>query len=122
MKLRFFDIARKLAEKSNHNQHKVGCVIVKGNRVIGVGWNQMKTHPASKAYGSWLHAEVHALIGCSIESTQGAEIYVVRVRRCGSLGIAKPCESCAAAIQVAGIKKVHYSNNENSFETESIPR
>ena len=43
----------------------VGCVIVKGGRVIGEGWHERAGEP---------HAEIHALKTCS-ESPEGATVY-----------------------------------------------
>lgn len=114
-KQKIMDLARRLASKSNHPQHKVGCVIVKKGRIIDVGFNQLKTHTKSKAYGCYLHAEVHALLGNALEVTCGATVYVVRSRRCGSTGISKPCPSCEAALRAAGVKDVYYSDDNNEM-------
>lgn len=108
MKDRFFEIAIKLAEKSTHPQHRFGCALVKKNKVISIGFNQLKTHPKSKSYGNYLHAEIHTLLGVAAEDLRGAVLYVARVRRCGGPGYSRPCEICMHAIQQAGIKTVFF--------------
>jgi deoxycytidylate deaminase len=40
----YFNLARLMAEKSEFN-HKIGCVIVKDNKIISLGFNQKRTHP-----------------------------------------------------------------------------
>ena len=55
--LKYFKLAKKQSEKSTHYQHKLGCVIVKNNRVLGLGFNKLKSHPKSPHAYSFIHAE-----------------------------------------------------------------
>lgn len=115
MKQRFFELCRKLSYSSNHWQHKIGAVVVRKNRVISTGFNQVKTHPKSPHPYFMLHAELAAIIGCSYEELKGATIYVFRQHRNGECAMAKPCPTCEAALRQAGIKKVYYSA-DNEFK------
>jgi deoxycytidylate deaminase len=109
MKLRFFKLAQTLSKKSK-SYPQVGCVIVKKNKVVGLGFNdRSKTHPRAKNIGQKLHAELHALIGVPIEDLKGSSVYVFREYADGSLAMAKPCSACHAALVVAGVKKVFYT-------------
>jgi deoxycytidylate deaminase len=47
MKNRFFDVAKAASKHSDHPAHKLGAVIVKGNKIISVGFNKNKTHTKS---------------------------------------------------------------------------
>ena len=91
----YLTIALKLAQKS-HNQTypnpKVGCVIVKGERIIGQGYH--------KKYGG-PHAEIEALNNCKV-NPKGATLFV-NLEPCSHQGKTPPC---ADAIIKAGIKKV----------------
>lgn len=108
MKMKFFDLARKLAKCSNHPKCKLGAVIVRKNRVISMGVNKLKTHPRSNNKYKTLHAEIAAIISADRKDLRGADIYVYRENIYG-LAMAKPCESCMLAIQEAGIKNIYYT-------------
>ena len=73
----------------------VGCVIVKGNRVVGKGWHKKAGKP---------HAEVEALKDAG-KKANGATLYVT-LEPCCHLGKTLPCTK---AIIGAGIKKVVYA-------------
>jgi deoxycytidylate deaminase len=119
MKIRYFDLAKKLTAKSTHHSHAIGCVIVQKNRVVSVGWNEMKTHSKSlHAYKS-RHAEFNAILNTPLEDLQRATAYVYRAHKDGSLALAKPCSSCLKTLQLAGIKKVCYST-ENGYMEENL--
>lgn len=110
MKLKFFHFAKDLTQYSDYHQHKVGCVIVKKNRVISFGYNKRQTHPKSTHKFHYLHAEVDALLKIYKASwAQGCIAYVYRQTRDGSLGLAKPCAECQKALKKAGIKKVFFT-------------
>lgn len=70
----------------------VGCVIVKGGRVIGEGWH-------SKAGEG--HAEANALAACS-ESPEGATAYVT-LEPCSHHGRTPPCADALVRAKVARV-------------------
>jgi diaminohydroxyphosphoribosylaminopyrimidine deaminase/5-amino-6-(5-phosphoribosylamino)uracil reductase len=70
----------------------VGCVIVKGNKIIGKGWHRKFGGP---------HAEINALKNCK-KSPRGATMYVT-LEPCCHFDKTPPCTN---AIIKAGIKKV----------------
>jgi deoxycytidylate deaminase len=119
MKTKFFDMAKKIRVKSDHWQHHLGCVIVKKNRIVSVGFNKLKTHPKSPHKYNSLHAEIDALIKASPEDLDGAHAYVYREKRNGQLGNARPCSSCFSALQEANIKVIYYSS-ESGYQEEEI--
>jgi len=89
------------ATRSHDAQTKVGCVIVKDNRIIGTGYNgfppdmpdyELPTTRPEK-YKWILHAEENALSNCS-KSPEGGISYTT----------GKPCLRCAKLLYAAGIK------------------
>jgi dCMP deaminase len=106
------------AELSSAKRLQVGCVIVKDNTIIGIGYNGM---PAGwdnncenviqhsddtvelKTKPEVLHAETNAVakVARSTNSTEGADMFVTHA----------PCLDCAKLIHQAGIKKVYFGNH-----------
>ncbi|QJR10558.1 Riboflavin biosynthesis protein RibD [Usitatibacter rugosus] len=70
----------------------VGCVLVKGGRIIGEGWHAKAGEP---------HAEANALAAAS-ESPEGATAYVT-LEPCSHVGRTPPC---ADALVKAGVARV----------------
>lgn len=119
MKIRFFELAKRISFKSP-SKFKLGCIIVNKNRVISIGYNQMhKTHPKFKTYGNFIHAELHSLIGLPYEETQGAVCYVYREDANGKLANSRPCPVCYSALAQSGIKEICYSTRQG-FQKERI--
>jgi len=91
---------------------KLGAVIIKRGRIIGFGYNSLKTHPkfGSKKHFKTLHAEGAAIYSCRKlgNDTTGATMIIYR-KGCRN---SKPCEECQKLIKTAGIKKVIYTNYE----------
>ena len=106
---RLVSIAFKQAVKSTH-QYKHGAVIFRQGKVISKGYNE--THRGVSQYkGYWegsCHAEIAALIRAK-GTAAGASILIVRRHYRNS----RPCNSCRAALQVAGIKNVFYTDDGN---------
>ncbi len=73
----------------------VGCVIVRGERIVGVG--------ATQAYGG-PHAEQAALIAAG-ENAKSATVYVT-LEPCSAVGASGRHESCCASLIAAGVAKV----------------
>jgi deoxycytidylate deaminase len=118
MKNKFFQLARNISKHSDHPAHQLGAFIVKGNRIISLGFNKNKTHTKSNHAWKRLHAEICAIIKTK-EDLTGCTIYVYRETKLGNLGMARPCPTCLAAIQEVGIKKICYST-ENGYKQEII--
>jgi len=88
-------IALRLAEKGRGRVEPnpvVGCVIVKGDQVVGKGYHAVFGGP---------HAEVHAIRNAG-RSANGAALYVT-LEPCSTHGKTPPCTD---AIKAAGIRRV----------------
>jgi dCMP deaminase len=106
---------------------QVGCVVVKDNTIIGIGYNGMPSgwdnnceevadvHPSDPRYDynnfskelktkpEVLHAETNALakIARSTNSSDGASMFITHA----------PCLDCAKLVYQSGIKSVYYRNS-----------
>jgi len=132
MKPKFLNAHMKAAEVysqlSSARRLQVGCVVVKDNTIIGIGYNGMPSgwdndceqriyndlderyqylnedgsHYSLKTRPEVLHAETNALakIARSTNSSDGASLFVTHA----------PCIDCAKLIHQAGINSVYYRN------------
>jgi dCMP deaminase len=127
MKEKFIDAHMKAAEVyaqlSSAKRLQVGCVVVKDNTIIGIGYNGMpsgwdntcewtvddaKGYDTGKSKPEVLHAETNAIakIARSTNSSEGAALFVTHA----------PCLDCAKIIHQAGINSVYYRNTYRSTD------
>lgn len=112
MKLRFFELAKRISQKSP-SKYKLGCVIVYKNKVVNVGFNDMnKTHPKANSAYKTLHAEIDALIGLEHNIAKYCVVYLYREYKNGKPALAKPCSTCELALKRAGIRHVFYTTDD----------
>lgn len=123
----YFRAAESVANLSNH-RCKMGCVVVKGHRIISSGHNSatathaFQTKIDQKYFkckcAGYLHAETDALlplINSKIDLSQ-ATIYVYRNMKDGMSGMARPCPRCMGLIKSLGIKRINYSTQDGFAE------
>jgi diaminohydroxyphosphoribosylaminopyrimidine deaminase/5-amino-6-(5-phosphoribosylamino)uracil reductase len=101
----FLHLARKAESLSDHPNYRLGCVIAKKSRLLGIGFNQMKTHPRSKSFT--IHAELKAILNSRCD-LRGATAYVSRHTTLLPAS-AKPCRNCEELLIEAGIKRVFFT-------------
>lgn len=105
----------KVAELSTAKQRH-GAVIYKGGSVLSVGVNAVHNDPlftGEFTRNPNTHAETQAIRACSPDiDLSNATLYVARVNKRGEPMYSKPCKTCQEAIDLAGIKKVIYTNFE----------
>jgi len=122
MKQKFVDAHMAAAEVysklSSAKRLQVGCVVVKDNTIIGIGYNGMPsgwTYDCEdviqlsddtvelKTKSEVLHAETNALakIAKSTNSSEGSSLFVTHA----------PCIDCAKLIYQSGINSVYYRNS-----------
>jgi deoxycytidylate deaminase len=118
MKLKHFRLARQISKHSTHHQHMHGCVITRGNKVISVGFNKIKTNPNSNHPYYSTHAELSAVLKADRSDLIGATVYVYREHRDGTLANSKPCKSCQNLLVEAQVSMVYYST-ETGYEGEN---
>ena len=116
--------AQVYAELSTAERLQVGCVIVKDNTIIGIGYNGMPSGWDNvcetvkfkdftgtilmKSKPEVLHAETNAIakVSRSSNSTDNADLFVTHA----------PCLECAKLIYQSGIKSVFYRDTYRSEE------
>ena len=109
----YMDVAERFSELSTAKKLQVGCVIVKDNRIISIGYNgtpsgwdnvceEHLVDDVWKTKPEVIHAEMNALmkLARSSESGEGASLFVTHF----------PCIECAKCIYQAGISVVYYRN------------
>lgn len=108
----YIDTAERFASLSTATRLKVGCIAVKDNRILSIGYNGMPSgwsNVCERPSGSTgylrtkdevIHAEMNCLakLASSNESGNGAELYITHA----------PCIECSKMIYASGISKVYY--------------
>jgi deoxycytidylate deaminase len=127
----YFRAAKAVSELSDYPIHQVGCVVVRGHRIISSGHNHKhKCNPLqakldTEKYGvkcpGKLHAEIMALLPLMKAKVdlKGCSIFVYRQHKNGTLAMARPCSSCQKVIHELGIKKAFYTI-ENGYAVEKL--
>jgi dCMP deaminase len=117
MKQKYIDahmsVAEVYANLSTAKRLQVGCVVVKDNTIIGIGYNGMPSgwdnvceDENNKTRPEVLHAETNTIakVSRSTNSSEDATLFVTHA----------PCLDCAKIMHQAGIKEVFYRNNYRS--------
>lgn len=131
--MKFFRLAKAVAETSEFHNFHLGCVIVYKKHVLSVGVNSDKTHPKQMKYNGRrnftktnkpihhkIHAEIDALTKISYPVDQNIDwkqvkVYIYRVspgKKSGH-GLAKPCPACLAALRAKGVRHIYYTTDES---------
>ena len=122
MKQKYLNAHMKAAEVysqlSSAKRLRVGCVVIKDNTIIGIGYNGMPSGWSNeceeilelhddgghitRTKPEVLHAETNSLakIARSTNSSDGATMFITHA----------PCLECAKLIHQAGINSVYYRN------------
>jgi len=104
----YVKVAKETALLSKAKKLQVGCVIVRDNRILSIGYNGTPSgwdnccEENGKTKPEVLHAEANALMKLcsSTESSLRATLFVTHT----------PCIECAKLIYQAGISQVYYIN------------
>jgi dCMP deaminase len=106
----FKDIAIRTAALSNAKRLQVGCIAVKDNRIISIGYNggiagddnvcEDLINGELVTKDTVIHAEKNCLLKLarSHESSEGADLFITH----------QPCMDCSKLIYTAGIRNVYY--------------
>jgi dCMP deaminase len=120
----FLNIALSVATRSTCLRRKFGAVIVKGNIIVGTGYNgtakgvincyevgcikDEKSLPQNKAYDLCpaVHAEENAIINSNRADRIGARLYIAGIDADGEYTKAVPCQRCQRKIINSEIEEV----------------
>lgn len=124
---KYIDLALKIADANENFRTKHAAIIVIRNRIISVGVNNLKSDPLQARYGKnhhsiWIHAEISAIKNAMkivhVDELKRATLYIVRMRKDGIIGMAKPCDGCQRAIVAFEIRNVVYTNDVSGYTIE----
>lgn len=91
----------------------MACVIVRGGKIIGRGFNMSRTHPSSPQLGyKQIHAEFSAVLNADYD-VKGGTAYIFRQRKDGKLAMSRPCVYCHQFLIEQGIHDIVYSFDGN---------
>ena len=117
----------KVAEANDDSNIRFAAAVVRGNRIVSIGVNHMKSHPFQARYAKnemaiFLHAEVHAIKNAlrdvDVNDLSKCDIYITRVKKKKAgdkhfiWGLSKPCPGCERAIAEFGIRRTIYTCDE----------
>lgn len=124
---RFFELAKRAALESIYGKLRHGAVIVKGGSIVSFGFNKSNHCQFGNRFRNNLinghatqHAEISAVLGMPRASTEGADIYVVRVNNQGKWRMSKPCSMCEDALKFVGVKRVFYTTSEKDYDSHRL--
>ena len=114
----FSKIVSVTAERSPCERLKVGCLLVKENRIISQGYNGFlpgcphESIVRANHEQATLHAEQNALMDCAKRgvSCEGCTAYITHY----------PCIICTRLLLAGGIKKINYLNDYKNDELVKI--
>ena len=130
--LKYIDTAFEIAKATLPVRgSRIGAVLVRRNRVIGVGFNHYKSHPFQKEYSKndeaiFFHAEVHAiknaLSNVTVDDLAKSTLYIARAKKGKAFkegkwryGASRPWTGCASCINEFGIPNVVYTDEDNKI-------
>ena len=105
-------VARVYGELSTAERLKVGCIIVKDDRIISIGYNGMPSGGSNvceengKSKPEVLHAEANAITKLAKSTESGQDSYMFCTYA--------PCVDCAKLIIQSGIKEFHFEHRYKS--------
>ena len=109
--------AIKEAKKSTFSPRH-GAVIFKGEKILSIGYNQIRyCSLLPEKYTRWkcsLHAEQKAII-YNHNDLRRCSILVIRLNNQNKLMNSKPCPLCLGLITDVGITNIYYSTNGGSI-------
>ena len=126
--LRFFDVAKSVAKTSEYPRIKIGCCIVKRTKILTVGVNLLKSHPAQKRFNKYrgidtnkiynnIHAELDAILKVANKNElEGSDIYLYREDVSGIMKMSKPCPACTHMLREYGIKNIYYTDKNKYYK------
>lgn len=129
----FFRAADAIASLSDHNQAKLGCVLVDKHRIVSSGHNsstrcsslqkQMDTSRfgLSDKHRGPVHAETACLLPLirqGYDMTR-SDLYIIRHHKNGSLALARPCPGCMSLLRANGVRRVFFSV-EGGYAVERV--
>lgn len=77
---------------------------------------------ASNGPAPYPHPDAHAEARLTMKLTPGSAVWVARIRKDGSLGIARPCGGCMVRLKSAGVVRVAYTISDHEHGVINLDR
>jgi len=114
----FLATAFLISSRSPDQRLKVGCVLVKDNHIISVGYNGFLPKLEHKSYidngheQATVHAEQNSISDCARRGvkTEDAIAYITHY----------PCINCFKILVSSGIKTIYYKNDYRNYDLVNI--
>jgi len=106
---KFFRLAAEEAVKNrafHTRNHQLGCVAVRGDGAMVKASNGPTPVPTR---------EMHAEYRVSKKMDYDATVYVVRVLKDGSYGMAMPCADCLKAMKSKRVKRIYFTIDNDNY-------
>lgn len=121
------ELAAGIPVKRSEQRLAAICVDRKG-KVLGKGTNSYtRTHTLQRHFAilaglpeekMFLHAEIQALLKSKDKPVH--TLYVARMLKDGSEGLAKPCPACVEALKAFGVQKVVYTLAKDCYIEQNV--
>ena len=110
------------SEKSKAEPFKVGAALIFKNNIV-IAWNDTKGSPGAARWYPYpsegTHAEFRLFTNYLLERLPiRGTVYIYRVLANGTTASAKPCISCRNMLTTLGIKRIVYTDYNNTFVEE----
>jgi deoxycytidylate deaminase len=112
----------KVVAKSSFVYFKHSACLLKGGKVYAVGKNRYfdRVYQIHKNIKFTVHAEIDAIMSYPKHELKGMDILIIRVKKDGSLGDSRPCNSCIDKMRKAGIRRAYYSTRDGDLSCELV--
>lgn len=118
---RWINLAHKLAFQSSVWPYRMGCVVVRGGRVIATSVNRKGSgslkHSAYEDYKG-IHAELGAILQLNPAMLRNATVYVSGLTKGDNFCYSRPCESCQEMLKQMGVKCAVFHTNSGELLQE----
>lgn len=109
----YFKYAQIICKQSTHTKTNHGAAIIRGGRIIGLGYNSIKRRKNMEY--NFTHAEMDAILNSNSENLRASKIFVFRQDKYGWIAYSKPCSKCTEILKKYGIKRAYYTINEKEY-------
>jgi dCMP deaminase len=113
----FFDAALRAARRST-SKHQVGCIIVKDNKIISMGYSGIMEGKEGQTCQS-AHAEANAIAAVSPTLLEGATLYLNSTNQSSAIF---PCRRCMQLILAAKIRKFMIPDRSETSDSTATRR
>lgn len=108
--------------KSSFVHYKHGACLLRGGKVYAFGKNRYfdKRYEQRANIKFTVHAEIDTIMRFPKHELKNMDILIIRLKKDGSLGDSRPCNTCIDKMRRAGIRRAYYSNRDGGLSCELV--